>query len=85
MNEELAQATVNALARQRDNAMNGCAQLEAQLELLSAENKALKEQLAALQPVDVDSVGQPIKVDGQVRGNGHAQATSYRPAPPLTP
>jgi len=74
MNEELAQATVNALARQRDNAMNGCAQLEAQLELLSAENKALKEQLAALQPVDVDSAGHHIKVDGQALSNGRAEA-----------
>ena len=72
MDDKLAQATLNALARQREAALNGCAQLEAQLELVNAENRALKEQLAKLQPLDVDP--DHLKADGQALSNGQAPA-----------
>ena len=49
MNEKQAQALINALCRQRDQAMNALAQAEAQIELQAGEIAALKAPAEAAQ------------------------------------
>jgi len=44
MNEKYANALVQSVARQRDQALNAAAQFEAQIAVLQAENAALSEE-----------------------------------------